>query len=92
MKVKNEVSEAIDRALEKSSRRMSKKEFEKYKKLALEYYKNNFPEHLKLIAGNKVLGKKEILKEIENESEIGKIIIGGIRFKEILDKELGGFR
>ena len=86
--MKDKVSEAVDRAIEKTKKKMSKKEFSKYKKLALEYYKSDFPEYLRLVVGKRTLGRKEILEEIKKESEIGKIIVEGVRFNYILDKEL----
>jgi hypothetical protein len=77
----------LEKVEEKTKKKMSKREFLKYKKLALKQYEK-FPEHLRLPVAERMLKREEILEEIEKESKIGKLIIEIERMSDILEKEM----
>jgi len=77
----------LEKVEEKIKKKMSRREFFKYKKLALKQYEK-FPEHLRLPIYGKMLKREEILEEIEKETKIGKAIIEMVRLYNIFEKEL----
>jgi hypothetical protein len=77
----------LEKVEEKTKKKMSRREFFKYKKMALKQYEN-FPKHLRLPIAERMLKREEILEEIEKESKIGKLIIEMVRMSDILEKEM----